>query len=545
MTIYQIISISILFLTCSLGTYVLISNKNEPANRSFSFLILSSAFWTFCNLMADISSAADQNLFWSKTTIIGASLVAYFFYKFSLLFPRKNNYKFPYQYIVLICGLIFIAFFMTDWNISSVYLENGTFQIVTGILYIPFLFYFCLSILFGIFNLIQGYGDFSPIEKNQVKLVLLGMAITAILSAVTNIILPLLGNATLVSFGPYFTMFFIIFTVYAILKHHLFDIKVIATELLTFAIWIILLLKIFSSSGVQEVIVNSAIFIAMVIFGVFLIRSVIKEVRQREEMAKMAEDVRRAYVVEKQAKEQLQELDRFKDHFLTQAQHDLRTPLTAIMGYTDMLLQGMFGKQTKKTLEVIQKIQLVSKSMKAKADSFLDLAQFQLGKSPVTLKDGVGMFAILDEVKSELDFKASTKNIYLQLEKPEKDLVIRADREKLKAAIFNIVDNAVKYTPKGGVTIALKNHDTVKIIITDTGIGIAKEKLDSVFGTMFERSEQAKKTAAGAGVGLYLSGQIIEAHHGKVWAESEGEGKGSVFHIELPLSSEAISKPSA
>ena len=261
---------------------------------------------------------------------------------------------------------------------------------------------------------------------------------------------------------------------------------------------------------------------------------------------------KRAHEIEKKAKEEIEKLDKFKDNFLTQTQHDLRTPLTAILGYTDMLQKGMFGKQTKKTLEVVQKIQAVSKSMKAKADNFLDLAQFELGKSPVVLTEGVGVFPILDEVKNDLDFKAQSKGIYLNLEKPaapsqrtgeprpensgrEQDLFITADREKLKAAIFNIVDNAVKYTPTGGVTITLKNHDSVKIIISDTGIGLPKEKLSTLFGGMFERTEAAKKTAAGAGIGLYLSAQIIKAHHGKVWVESEGEGKGSQFYIELPV----------
>ena len=244
---------------------------------------------------------------------------------------------------------------------------------------------------------------------------------------------------------------------------------------------------------------------------------------------------KRAHEIEKKAKEEIEKLDKFKDNFLTQTQHDLRTPLTAILGYTDMLQKGMFGKQTKKTLEVVQKIHAVSKSMKAKADNFLDLAQFELGKSPVVLTEGVGVFPILDEVKNDLDFKAQSKGIYLTLEKPEQDLFITADREKLKAAIFNIVDNAVKYTPTGGVTITLKNHDSVKIIISDTGIGLPKEKLSTLFGGMFERTEAAKKTAAGAGIGLYLSAQIIKAHHGKVWVESEGEGKGSQFYIELPV----------
>ncbi|OGZ63887.1 MAG: hypothetical protein A3A98_01205 [Candidatus Staskawiczbacteria bacterium RIFCSPLOWO2_01_FULL_40_39] len=247
------------------------------------------------------------------------------------------------------------------------------------------------------------------------------------------------------------------------------------------------------------------------------------------------EITKKAYAVEKQAKEELEQLDKIKDQFLAQTQHDLRTPLTSIMGYSDLLLGGTFGKLSKKTTEIIQKIQLLTNGMIKKANNFLDLAQFQLGKSAVELKPDVPVLSILEEIKTELEFKAQSKGVSLDLEKPKQELMINADREKLKAALFNIVDNSIKYTPKGGVTIKIENHTSVKIIISDTGIGISRERVGTIFETMFDRSEQAKKTATGIGVGLYLSTQIIKAHQGKVWAESEGEGKGSTFYIELPL----------
>ena len=115
----------------------------------------------------------------------------------------------------------------------------------------------------------------------------------------------------------------------------------------------------------------------------------------------------------------------------------------------------------------------------------------------------------------------------------------------MKAALFNIVDNAIKYTEKGGVSIKIKNQISnikngenrkVMIEVRDTGIGILPEEAKKLFETQFERSEQAKKlSSVGSGIGLYLAGQIIDAHKGKVWIESEGLGKGSTFFIELPI----------
>src|SRR3989344_2209765 len=265
------------------------------------------------------------------------------------------------------------------------------------------------------------------------------------------------------------------------------------------------------------------------------------------------EVTKEAYAIERRAKEELQKLDVVKNQFVQQTQHDLRTPLTSIMGYSDLILNGMFGKQNKKTLEVIKKLQTVAQNMIRKVNDFLDITQFQLGKNPVSLKPDVDLSRILEEVVSELNFTAQNNEVSLTLEKPKENFIIKADKEKLKAALFNIVDNAIKYAPKGRVTISIQltidnlhlTNDVVSnvkgqmsnvlIKISDTGIGMSGERLKTLFTQMFERDEKAKETASGKGAGLYLATQVIKAHNGKIWAESEGEGKGSIFYIELPL----------
>lgn len=285
------------------------------------------------------------------------------------------------------------------------------------------------------------------------------------------------------------------------------------------------------------------------------------------------EITKRALIVEKKAKEELEELDKVKNQFLTSTQHDLRTPLTTIIGYSSLIIEGTMGKQTKKMIDIITKIKEVAEKMKERANSFLDTAQFKLGKGFLMLKPDVDLKLILKEVADELSFKAKEKGIDLIFNSPsdDKKLNIIADREKLKGAIFNIVDNAIKYTPKGSVVISIDenyqmkgvdqnltissplaqtmstekitatgtssatktNKPAILVIIKDTGIGIHADKLPTLFTVQGERSEEAKKVAEGKGVGLYFSGQIIQYHHGQVWAESEGDNKGSTFFVAL------------
>ncbi len=144
---------------------------------------------------------------------------------------------------------------------------------------------------------------------------------------------------------------------------------------------------------------------------------------------------------------------------------------------------------------------------------------------------------ILKEIIEELQLTAKAKNIYFKFEKPEKKLpAINADPEKLKVALTNIFDNAIKYTTKGEVIIKIQILDKkLRIISKDTGIGISQEDKENLFSGIFERGEEAQKVfTTGRGIGLYIASQIIQAHNGKVWAESAGHDKGSTFFIVLP-----------
>jgi len=245
-----------------------------------------------------------------------------------------------------------------------------------------------------------------------------------------------------------------------------------------------------------------------------------------------------AYETEKQAKESLQMLDEEKNQFLLTVQHHLRTPLTTMVNYADMLLAENFGKLPKKAKPVVEKFEGSTAGLIKMVNDFLDVTQFQMDKKTVTLKEGVNLHGLIEGILKDIELEAKNKGIAINVIDPKIDCFIKADETKLKAALTNIFDNAVKYTEKGSITIsATREGDNVHIIVKDTGIGIPKERLSKIFDVAFVRGENAKKSfSVGRGIGLYLSGKIIKAHNGQVWVESEGEGTGSVFNIVLPLS---------
>jgi signal transduction histidine kinase len=241
--------------------------------------------------------------------------------------------------------------------------------------------------------------------------------------------------------------------------------------------------------------------------------------------------------VEKHARKELQRLDKAKSQFMMATQHHLRTPLTSMRGYLDLLFGGSYGKIPPKIKDILKKFESSTKNEIKIVNEFLDISKFQMGKKVVVLKEGVDLEPILKEAVEDVELEARSKGIYLKKDISGKIPKIKADEQRLKVAIYNIVDNAVKYTDQGGIEVKLVKIDgKVRIIVKDTGTGIPEEQKSKLFSKLFERGERAQKLfATGKGIGLYITAKIIQEHNGKVWAESGGKGKGSTFYIELPV----------
>lgn len=257
----------------------------------------------------------------------------------------------------------------------------------------------------------------------------------------------------------------------------------------------------------------------------------------RQKVDEQTKDIKEAYEVEKQAHEELKKLDQDKTEFMLITQHHLRTPLSVNAGFLDLLLNGQFGKIPAKIKHVILEVQESTQKEINVVNELLDVSSYQLGKEMIRLDPNIDIENLVEETLKDLKVEAENKGIYLKYTKEGVIPKIPSDKTKLKLALTNIIDNCIKYTIEGGVAVSLKTENNkLLILIKDTGVGIPKETIPNLFNQTFHRGEQAQKMfAVGKGIGLFLSGKIIEGHHGKIWVESEGEGKGSTFHIELPV----------
>jgi signal transduction histidine kinase len=235
--------------------------------------------------------------------------------------------------------------------------------------------------------------------------------------------------------------------------------------------------------------------------------------------------------------ERLRELDHLKSSFMANMSHELRTPLNSILGFTQVILEGIDGPLTDFMDTDLQLIEKNGKHLLNLINEVLDMAKIESGRLSLTF-EAVDLRELLGDVLETTSPQAKDKNIYLRLDaNPEDDLVVTADQIRMRQVMLNLVANAIKFTDTGGVTIHInKTGDLLRIRFLDTGIGIPIDKLETIFEAFSQVDTSTTRKAGGTGLGLPISRRLVEMHGGRLWAESKGmSGDGSTFHLDIPV----------
>ncbi|MFC1700222.1 sensor histidine kinase, partial [Patescibacteria group bacterium] len=239
-----------------------------------------------------------------------------------------------------------------------------------------------------------------------------------------------------------------------------------------------------------------------------------------------------------QAYENLKVLNKMKDEFLTVASHELRTPMTIVKSYLWMLQKQKSGELGKKQMEYLNKAIKGTERMIALINDMLDISKFEQNKVSFTLRQ-IDICKVIDDVLTSFEIKSKKKGIKLAFDEKCKDIFVDADLEKIEDVVMNLIDNAIKFTDKGSVTVGVESEkDNIKVWVKDTGSGVNPEditKLFHKFGRIDESYTIASDTG-GTGLGLYIVKLYIEGMGGKVGVDSEGKEKGSIFWFTLPKS---------
>ncbi|MBI5928060.1 MAG: GAF domain-containing protein [Chloroflexi bacterium] len=243
------------------------------------------------------------------------------------------------------------------------------------------------------------------------------------------------------------------------------------------------------------------------------------------------------YAEQLRTTEQLRELDRLKNEFLASMSHELRTPLNSIIGYAEVILDGLDGPLNEEMEEDVHSIHQSGKLLLSLINDILDLAKIEAGQMELEYEP-VDISAFLAKAVESSNILVKDKHVEMRSEVSNevRDLDhFEADPIRLQQIVNNLLSNAAKFTEQGSITAKARiDNGSLVISIVDTGMGIAQDKLDIIFERFRQADQSSTRRAGGTGLGLAITRQLIQMHGGDIWVESE-IGKGTSFSFSIPL----------
>jgi len=257
------------------------------------------------------------------------------------------------------------------------------------------------------------------------------------------------------------------------------------------------------------------------------------DVPNRDELGSLAANVNRMNAELRRLYSELEAASRHKSEFLANMSHELRTPLNAVIGFSQVLQQRLFGEINAKQEEYLADILSSGNHLLSLINDVLDLSKVEAGQVELDVRE-LSLRDALERGVVMVREKAATGDVRLSLEVADDIDVVRGDERRLRQVVFNLLANAVKFTPPGGnVVVAAERVDhNVCVSVTDTGAGIAPEDQERIFEE-FQQTDAGAGQREGTGLGLAVSKRLIELHGGRIWVESE-LGRGSRFTFTLP-----------
>jgi signal transduction histidine kinase len=256
--------------------------------------------------------------------------------------------------------------------------------------------------------------------------------------------------------------------------------------------------------------------------------------RMSRELQRLDTNQRRAAAELQTLNERLAQASRAKSEFLASMSHELRTPLNAILGFTELILDNLYGEVPAALRDPLVDVQTNARHLLRLINDVLDLSKIEAGRMELASAD-YAVADVLEMVRASLRSLASEKGLDFVVSVPPDLPMAYGDGKRITQCLLNLTGNAIKFTKRGRVEIAAAlDGEMLRYRVTDTGIGIAKDQLETVFAEFRQVDATIARDYGGTGLGLSITKKLVELHGGRIWVESE-PGKGSTFSFEVPL----------
>ncbi len=502
-----------------LGVLIYYNNPRSVTNDSFFIFALLTAVWGISNYVEYRMPTALATLWALRLHLFISTFHAFYFFRLAYVFPRQEI-TFPRWYRTILIPIVGATAILTltPFVFSSIgsLAPAGEVTRATPAPGIALFMIVAFGLLISALVLqLKKVIRSSGIERQQGMLLLIGMALTACLLLVFNVILPnVFSNRSFIPLAALFILPFVTLTSYAIYRHHLFNLRVAATAFLGFMVTVFTFINVVYSISVSEIIINVTAFFIVLLGSIQIVRSTVNLQIAEEEL--------------EFANTQQESLLHFISHeikgYLAKSEAGFAAIIEGDYGETTPELKGMATAalgEVRKGVTTVMDI-LNASNLKKGTVSFVK-KPFDLGKA-------------VEKIVTDLQATAEEKGLKLELHLPPEQVMVTGDDHKIeKHVIRNIIDNSIKYTQHGNVSVTIsKNGTMARMLVEDTGVGITAEDMSRLFTEGGRGKESIKVNVHSTGYGLYIAKQIVEAHGGHIRAESEGAGKGSCFVVELP-----------
>jgi len=502
-------------------------SKNKSSSKNFlSLLIISFSVWVIFNLFLWTNNNSQLIIFlWSFFGLLTGlvSIFSYWLYR-SFVLEKKNNWKYILFPIIALIPIIFIT--PTKFNLKSFDIDicgiagnvnEGSF---------PYLYY---SIAFLFFFLVVGNFIFNLkkilLEKKRQSLIFgLGIIFFMLSFFTASFFASYLAehgfiqDFSLEQYGLFGMTAFMAVIAFIIVRFKAFSIKLIATQALVWALVILIGSQFFFIQNNTNRILTAITLVITSTIGVLLIRSVKKEVALREDL-EISNNNQQSLI-----------------HLIS---HQLKGFFTKSKIIFAGIIEDDFG-QSSDTLKQVAKEGLLSdNSAVTLIQGILSASNYKKGTIAYNMEN-IDLAELVKKVSVSFEKEIAEKGLELKKDISESPVIISADHIQISQVIKNLIDNSIKYTPAGSIKVSLKarsvnNKKKAVFEVEDTGVGLSESDKSRLFTEGGKGEESLKLNVNSTGYGLYIVKKIVENHHGKIWAESEGRGKGSIFYAVFEL----------
>jgi signal transduction histidine kinase len=509
--------IPVVFLALLLGFFILIKSKDKLVARSLFLISILFSIWVSLAIITWIAVYSNTVQFsWDILSVIEILIYISFIY-FVYVFVNKKDLRLRSKTLLLIAILpvLFNLFFQKEsfnlLNCESIFNPIWYYIYAFEVVSILIVIFICLRSILNKNNEDQ-------VLKKQTNLVLFGAVLFLGIFSATNIFGDLVLTYEVNLLGPIGMILFLAFLSYIIIRFKAFDIKLIATQALVWALVIIIGSQFFFIQNNTNRILTAITLIMTIIVGIFLVRIVRREVALREDI-EIANNNQQSLI-----------------HFIS---HQLKGFFTKSKMIFAGILEDDFEKSSDTLKEAAKEGLLSDDNAVAMIQSILGVANYRKGIITYNMEN-VDLIEIVNNVCDSFTNEITAKGLELKKDISESPVMILADHTQISQVIKNLIDNSIKYTPAGSIKVSLKarsvnNKKKAVFEVEDTGVGLSESDKSRLFTEGGKGEESLKLNVNSTGYGLYIVKKIVENHHGKIWAESEGRGKGSIFYAVFEL----------